>query len=130
MLDEHGNRILWGWIPETRPESEYRAAGWAGAMALPRVLSLAPDKRLANDGVSHARRSLRTSQAWGEGGRPQSSKGDCRNADQRSERGNRGAVRGQRAFHLRLRPEKGEKFAEIAFDPQQKDAELRVNADY
>ncbi len=40
MLDERGNRILWGWIPETRPESEYRTAGWAGAMALPRVLSL------------------------------------------------------------------------------------------
>ena len=40
QLDAHGNRILWGWIPETRPEAEFRAAGWAGCMALPRVLSI------------------------------------------------------------------------------------------
>jgi beta-fructofuranosidase len=40
QLDAHGNRILWGWIPETRPEAEYSAAGWAGCMALPRVLSI------------------------------------------------------------------------------------------
>src|SRR5256885_562176 len=41
QLDAKGNRILWGWIPETRPEAEFSAAGWAGCMALPRVLSLA-----------------------------------------------------------------------------------------
>ena len=52
MLDEHGNRILWGWIPETRPESEYRAAGWAGVMALPRVLSLGSDRDLRMNGGS------------------------------------------------------------------------------
>jgi beta-fructofuranosidase len=40
QLDARGNRILWGWIPETRPEVEFSAAGWAGCMALPRVLSL------------------------------------------------------------------------------------------
>ena len=40
QLDAQGNRILWGWIPETRPEAEFSAAGWAGCMALPRVLSL------------------------------------------------------------------------------------------
>lgn len=33
-------RILWGWIPETRPQAEYAAAGWAGAMSLPRVLAV------------------------------------------------------------------------------------------
>lgn len=38
-----GNRILWGWIQETRPLAEYKAAGWAGMMSLPRVLSLADD---------------------------------------------------------------------------------------
>jgi beta-fructofuranosidase len=43
QLDAKGNRILWGWIPETRPEAEFSAAGWAGCMALPRVLSLDPD---------------------------------------------------------------------------------------
>jgi beta-fructofuranosidase len=43
QLDAHGNRILWGWITEKRCEEELRAAGWAGCMALPRVLSLSPD---------------------------------------------------------------------------------------
>jgi beta-fructofuranosidase len=40
MLAPDGKRILFGWIPEKRPEAEYRAAGWAGAMALPRVLNV------------------------------------------------------------------------------------------
>jgi beta-fructofuranosidase len=38
--DATGRRILWGWITETRPEAEFSAAGWAGCMSLPRVLSL------------------------------------------------------------------------------------------
>jgi beta-fructofuranosidase len=42
MLDANGRRILWGWIPESRPDAELIAAGWAGAMSLPRVLSLNP----------------------------------------------------------------------------------------
>jgi beta-fructofuranosidase len=46
MPDRDGNRILWGWIPETRPEKEYRAAGWAGVMSLPRVITLADDRVL------------------------------------------------------------------------------------
>lgn len=41
QLDARGNRILWGWIPETRPQAEYAAAGWAGMMSLPRRLSIA-----------------------------------------------------------------------------------------
>jgi beta-fructofuranosidase len=36
----NGGRILWGWIPETRPEAEFSKAGWAGCMSLPRVLTL------------------------------------------------------------------------------------------
>src|SRR5579864_1812765 len=40
MLDANGNRILWGWITETRADADLIAAGWAGAMSLPRVLSL------------------------------------------------------------------------------------------
>ena len=43
QLDADGNRILWGWITEDRPVEDYRAAGWAGAMSLPRKLTL--DKR-------------------------------------------------------------------------------------
>jgi beta-fructofuranosidase len=46
QLDKSGNRILWGWIPETRPEAEYSASGWAGLMSLPRVLTLGSDGRL------------------------------------------------------------------------------------
>ena len=45
-LDKSGNRILWGWIQETRPEAEYSAAGWAGLMSLPRVLTMGQDGRL------------------------------------------------------------------------------------
>lgn len=40
QLDAKGRRILWGWIPETRPEAEFSAAGWAGCMSLPRELTL------------------------------------------------------------------------------------------
>ena len=43
QLDAKGNRILWGWIPETRTEAEFSAAGWAGCMALPRILSINSD---------------------------------------------------------------------------------------
>jgi beta-fructofuranosidase len=40
QLDRDGNRILWGWLPESRQLEEYRASGWAGLMSLPRVLTL------------------------------------------------------------------------------------------
>jgi beta-fructofuranosidase len=40
FLAPDGRRILWGWIQETRSQAEYAAAGWAGAMALPRVLTI------------------------------------------------------------------------------------------
>jgi beta-fructofuranosidase len=49
QLDKSGNRILWGWIPETRPLNEYKAAGWAGMMSLPRVLSVGDDGQLNVD---------------------------------------------------------------------------------
>jgi beta-fructofuranosidase len=46
QLDKAGNRVIWGWITETRPLDEYKAAGWAGLMSLPRVLSAAADGTL------------------------------------------------------------------------------------
>ena len=46
QLDAKGRRILWGWVPETRPEAQASAAGWAGSMSLPRVLSLGADNAL------------------------------------------------------------------------------------
>ena len=46
QLDKEGNRIVWGWIQETRSPDEYKAAGWAGMMSLPRVLTLTAEGRL------------------------------------------------------------------------------------
>jgi len=46
QLDSKGNRILWGWIQETRPEAEFSAAGWSGLMSVPRVLTIGADGRL------------------------------------------------------------------------------------
>lgn len=40
QTDAKERRILWGWIPETRAEAEFSAAGWAGCISLPRVLSV------------------------------------------------------------------------------------------
>jgi beta-fructofuranosidase len=127
MLDQHGNRILWGWIPETRPESEYRAAVWAGVMALPRVLSLGPDKSLRMT-VAPAAEMLRTMHMSVKPGERNRTKaiGAMRIMDLVGEISARFAA--QRAFHLKLRPEKGEAFAEINYDPQQKGSEVRVNA--
>jgi beta-fructofuranosidase len=41
-----GRRILWGWMRETRPEAQFAAAGWSGAMGLPRVLTVDRDGHL------------------------------------------------------------------------------------
>jgi len=46
QLDAQGRRILWGWIPERRPEAAMLKAGWSGMMSLPRVLTLDPDGTL------------------------------------------------------------------------------------
>jgi beta-fructofuranosidase len=46
MLDDKARRILWGWVEESRTPDDCLAAGWAGSMALPRVLTLGDDKRL------------------------------------------------------------------------------------
>lgn len=59
QLDAKGQRILWGWIQEARPEAEYRAAGWAGMMSLPRVLALDEHGRLRMQ-VSPAVQTLRS----------------------------------------------------------------------
>ena len=40
FVAKDGRRILWGWIRETRPEAEFAAAGWSGAMSLPRELRI------------------------------------------------------------------------------------------
>jgi beta-fructofuranosidase len=46
MSDDQNRRLMWGWLWETRPEAMFRAAGWAGVMSLPRMLSLGVDNDL------------------------------------------------------------------------------------
>jgi beta-fructofuranosidase len=46
FLAPDGRRILWGWIRETRPEAGFSAAGWAGCMSLPRVLTIGDQGQL------------------------------------------------------------------------------------
>ena len=43
MLDDRGRRIFFGWVHEGRDQDSHRAAGWAGLMTIPRVLTLADD---------------------------------------------------------------------------------------
>ncbi len=125
MVDERGNRILWGWIPETRPEAEYRAAGWAGVMSLPRVLTLGADGGLRMT-VAPAVETLRAHPAQVRAGADRTKAlAGIRIRDLAGEIQARFAA--QRGFRLRLRPEKGEPLAEIAYDPGKKDSELRVN---
>jgi beta-fructofuranosidase len=66
MLDREGNRILWGWIPEARPDSDLIAAGWAGVMSMPRVLSLTAQNELQTE-VAPAARNLRGSHTHARG---------------------------------------------------------------
>lgn len=40
FADESGRRILWSWMQESRSVDAQREAGWSGAMALPRTLTL------------------------------------------------------------------------------------------
>lgn len=46
FLAPDGRRILWGWLRETRPEAQFAAAGWSGAIGLPRVLTINKDGEL------------------------------------------------------------------------------------
>lgn len=41
-----GRRILWGWVREMRPQAEYVEAGWAGAISLPRELTIGKQGQL------------------------------------------------------------------------------------
>jgi len=58
MLDDQGRRLMWGWIWEGRSRDAQVAAGWAGVMSLPRVLSLRPNGMVGWE-VAPELRSLR-----------------------------------------------------------------------
>ena len=59
MLDDKMRRILWGWVQETRSQEAIDAAGWAGCMSLPRVLTLGNDGELQME-VASEFTSIRT----------------------------------------------------------------------
>ena len=46
MRAPDGRTLQWGWINEQREQDEIDAAGWAGAMSVPRELSIDADNRL------------------------------------------------------------------------------------
>ena len=46
LLDERGRRLMWGWLWEGRDDRLLLEAGWAGALSLPRMLSLNHDGAL------------------------------------------------------------------------------------
>lgn len=62
MLDDQGRRLMWGWLQEQRSTAIQRAAGWSGAMSLPRVLSVLPDGRLAQAPVPELQKLRRNHQ--------------------------------------------------------------------
>jgi len=129
MVDARGNRVLWGWIPETRPEAEYRAAGWAGLMALPRVLCIGADGGLEMS-VAPVAETLRGEHTGVATGTDRKAKekalASIRIRDLAAEL--KAELAPGRAFTLRLRSERGEPFAEIAYDPSKTKAELQVNS--
>ena len=49
--DDKGRRVLFSWVREGRSREAYSAAGWSGAFALPRVLSILPDGTLGQEPV-------------------------------------------------------------------------------
>ena len=49
LIDDRGRRIMWGWLREDRSKEEQLAAGWAGVMSLPRILSIHADGTLAQE---------------------------------------------------------------------------------
>jgi len=128
MIDRDGTRILWGWIPETRPEAEYRAAGWAGLMSLPRVMSIGADGGLELDAAPAAKLLRGKSVRVGaELSAADKAKGlalyRVRNLSAEIE----AEFAGRRKFLLRLVSEQGGKFAEISYDPDRTGRELMVN---
>jgi len=44
--DDQDRRIMFGWLPEEREDAALEKAGWAGALSLPRILSLSPEGEL------------------------------------------------------------------------------------
>jgi beta-fructofuranosidase len=125
MLDCGGQRILWGWIPERRPEPDYRAAGWAGVMSLPRLVSLGSGGRL-HMAPAPALEALR-----GEHTQISSGKDSWDRLSGLQLRHLAGELRIEflpdQAFLFQLRSGPDQPFLEITYDPLQTGRELRLN---
>ncbi len=126
MLDRDGNRILWGWISEARSDSELVAAGWAGAMSLPRVMSLTAKGELQTE-VAPAVRTLRSKNSKSS----DSSNGPRRAIDQTRIHSLAAELDLQiqsasDEFTVRLESDGGD-FARIACSKQSGERKLRVN---
>jgi beta-fructofuranosidase len=112
QLDAKGNRILWGWIQESRPVAQYKSAGWAGMMSLPRVMSVAADGTLRYT-VADSAHTLRGKelQLRGQAGTTVRIKGCCGEAIYR-------ARRRAGPFKLVIGGDRTkERWIEIEFDP-------------
>lgn len=130
MLDANGNRILWGWITETRPDADLIAAGWAGAMSLPRTLSLNSENELQTSiaPVAEQLRSTHTSITAETTPRAQQKILDTlRIHDLAAELQLTFRPKGDE-FSIHLQSESGENFATLSFTNKSGSRELRVNA--
>src|SRR5215469_7609142 len=128
MLDSKGNRILWGWIPETRSDADLIATGWAGAMSLPRVLSLNLQNELQTEvsPAAHQLRSRRTPLTGSTHADHQKAIDSLRIHDLAFELDLRFQPKSD-AFTLALQSEDGAPWADISCDNQSNARELRIN---
>jgi len=129
MLDAGGNRILWGWITETRPDADLIAAGWAGAMSLPRVLSLNSQNELEMNVAPAAEKLRATHTAIARDATPAARQ---KILDTLCIRGLAAELNLQfrpkaDKFSMHLQSETGESFAAISCTNKAGSRELRVN---
>ena len=142
MLDRDGTRILWGWITETRPDAALIAAGWAGVMSLPRVLSLNAQNELQTEVAPVARKLRGAHTGFNPGSTPaarQKVPDNLRIRDLAADLGLELRLHDLAAelaielrlktgeFTLRLQSEDGADFATISCVPQAGGRQLRVN---
>lgn len=64
MRDDQGRRLLWGWSWEARQRRAQLRTGWAGMMALPRLLTLRPDGLLGVEPVPELTALRREHHQW------------------------------------------------------------------
>lgn len=65
MRDRSGRRILFAWMQEGRPDEAATAAGWSGAMSLPRQAVLGADGRLHQSPVDEVTSLRGEPTEWG-----------------------------------------------------------------